>query len=244
MAQRERPTIGIITGSGPEAGLDLWGKVLSRNQAALKEKFRGDLDAPRTVILSEPLLGLSMELERNAEIVWASLRQTVAAMAVQADTFAIACNTLNWFAPQIKAMNLPAEFVGFQSVVADWLQQSGTKKIGILGAAAVTEMGEWSAYRDLVRHAAVEVPANAPALHELIYDVKRLGSADPTLRPRLLELIDAMDADTVLLACTELPLIADIDTDKTLVDVTDLVAEALVRRSLASQELPSGQQAA
>ena len=42
-----------------------------------------------------------------------------------------------------------------------------------------------------------------------------------------------MQADSLLLACTELPLIADISTSKTLVDVTDLVADALVARSLA-----------
>lgn len=107
-----RATIGIITGSGPEAGLDLWSKILARNQSALSSRFQGDLDAPRAVVLSEPLLGLSMELEQNEEIVWASLRQTIAAISVQVDAFAIACNTLNWFAPRIGALELPAEFVG------------------------------------------------------------------------------------------------------------------------------------
>ena len=70
-------------------------------------------------------------------------------------------------------------------------------------------------------------------MQDLIHDVKRLGSADPGLRPRFARIVEAMQADTLLLACTELPLIADISTSKTLVDVTDLVADALVARSLA-----------
>ena len=48
--------------------------------------------------------------------------------------------------------------------------------------------------------------------------------------------VEAMQADTLLLACTELPLIADFPTSKTLVDVTDLVADALVARSLAGRD--------
>ena len=42
-----RRTIGIITGSGPEAGIDLWVKVLDANKRLLGEGFQGDLDAPR-----------------------------------------------------------------------------------------------------------------------------------------------------------------------------------------------------
>ena len=44
-----------------------------------------------------------------------------------------------------------------------------------------------------------------------------------------------LESDVVLLACTELPLISSINTSKTLVDVTDLVAEALVARSFAGR---------
>lgn len=44
-----RPSIGIVAGSGPEAGIDLWSKILARNQVLLGTKFRGDLDAPRVM---------------------------------------------------------------------------------------------------------------------------------------------------------------------------------------------------
>lgn len=234
-----RATIGILAGSGPEAGLDLWRKVLARNAERLGPAFRGDLDAPRVTVLSEPRLGLSMDLAANEAAVWDSLVASARALTVEADHWAIACNTLNWYAPRIEALGLRGEFVSFQSVLEDWIARSGITRLGLLGAAPVTEMGEWSAYRGLTRLVEVEGPGDAAALHALIHDVKRLGSEDPGLRPRLAAIVEAMQADTVLLACTELPLIAGIDTAKHLIDVTDLVAEALVARALSPAGLKS-----
>jgi aspartate racemase len=153
-------TLGIITGSGPEAGLDLWAKVLLRNQHHLGPSFSGDLDAPRVVILSEPSLGLSMYLRTNE---------------TQVDAFAIACNTLNWYAPQIEALGLSCEFVSFQSVLRDYIAQTGCPQLGLLGAQPVVELGHYSAYRCLEEIVALETPADHDSLHALIHDVKRFG---------------------------------------------------------------------
>lgn len=233
-----RATIGIITGSGPEAGLDLWAKILKRNKNVIGQHFEGDLDAPRMVVVSEPLLGLSMDLAGNEEAVWSAMQQSLNILAPQVDAYAIACNTLNWFAPRITELNLSAELVSFQSVLERWIRNSGVTRLALLGAGPVTEMGEWSAYRDLTKLTEVELPGNPEELHVLIEDVKRLGSDDPSLRPRFKQIIDSLASDVLILACTELPLIADIQTEKTLVDVTNLVADELVAYSLAEEVCP------
>jgi aspartate racemase len=230
-----RATIGIVTGSGPEAGLDLWAKILKRNKATIGADFQGDLDAPRLVVVSEPQLGLSMDLAANEYAVWSAMRQSLDILAPQVDAYAIACNTLNWFAPRITELNLSAEFVSFQSVLGEWITHTGVPRLALLGAGPVIEMGEWSAYRDLTELTEVELPGDPKALHRLIEDVKRLGSDDPSLRPRFKQIVDSLASDVLILACTELPLIADIDTEKTLVDVTDLVADALVVRSMLAE---------
>ena len=149
---------------------------------------------------------------------------------------AIASNTLNWFAPRIAELNLSAEFVSFQSVLEEWIANTGVPRLALLGAGPVIEMGEWSAYRDLTDLTEVELPSDPKALHRLIEDVKRLGSDDPSLRPRFKQIVDSLASDVLILACTELPLIADIDTEKTLVDVTDLVADALVVHSIPTTQ--------
>ncbi|WP_068301022.1 aspartate/glutamate racemase family protein [Pararhodobacter sp. CCB-MM2] len=223
-------TLGIVTGSGPEAGIDLWAKVLRANKAAMGDAFRGDLDAPRVIVVSEPELGLSMDLRANDAEVWAAMQRALAVLAPQVDAYAIACNTLNWYAPRIEALALPARLLSFQSVLTDWITAQGVTKLALLGAGPVTEMGEWSAYRFLRELVEVELPADPAALHALIHDVKRLGGDDPSLPLRLQALVEGLEADVVLLACTELPLIARFDSAKQLVDVTDLVAEAMVAR--------------
>ncbi|MEH0070001.1 hypothetical protein V6L77_06245 [Pannonibacter sp. Pt2-lr] len=132
-------TLGIITGSGPEAGLDMWAKILRHTQDMMGCSFRGDLDAPRLVAVSEPELGLSMDLRENEDAVWAAMERAVQQIAPQVDAFAIACNTLNWFAPKIEVllakMGVSARLVSFQSVVASEIRRSGSGRVGLLGAA-------------------------------------------------------------------------------------------------------------
>lgn len=226
-----RPRLGIITGSGPEAGMDMWAKLLEENRRRLGQAFRGDLDAPAVSIISDPELGLSMELQKTEQQVWNALRQDVLALDGTVAAFAIACNTLNLFAERIRELNLRSVFVSFCDVLEHYLRSRGLTRVCLLGARPVAELGEWSPYRSLRQHVAFE-PVQAQALHQLIYDIKALGPRHPELRPRFARLLDSIESDTVLLACTELPLIADIDTDKQLVDVTQLVAEAMLDHSL------------
>ena len=222
-----RPRLGIITGSGPEAGMDMWAKLLDENRRRLGQAFRGDLDAPALSIISDPELGLSMELQKTEQQVWNALRQDVLALDGKVAAFTIACNTLNLFADRIRALNLSSVFVSFCDVLEAFLRRNGQQRVCLLGARPVAELGEWSPYQSLRQHVAFE-PVQAQALHQLIYDIKALGPKHPELRPRFVELLNGIESDTVLLACTELPLIADIDTDKQLVDVTQLVVEALL----------------
>ncbi len=225
------PKIGIITGSGPDAGLDLWRKVLRANRALLGTRFRGDLDAPNVTIFSEPVLGLSMELAANDTEVWACMKETAQTMAQRVDYYAIACNTLNYYQPQLEALRLPAKLVSFADATLEFLQGEGIERVALLGARPVIELGPWSHYRRLAAHVDLELPdpAVAARLHQLIYDVKTYGEDAPGTRERFAAILDTLDSDTVLLACTELPLIAQVPGHKRTVDVTDLVAHKLAR---------------
>jgi len=183
--------------------------------------------------MSEPLLGFSMDLAQNESVVWDVLQRTATLVATKADIYAIACNTLNWYAPRMHALGLQGRLVCFQDALLDWLMLHKIKRIALLGAAPVTGLGPWSAYRQLADIIDIEVPTDADRLHDLILDVKRFGSAHPSLRPRFREIIESLSSPQVVLACTELPLIADIETSKSLIDVTELVADRLVNLSLA-----------
>lgn len=229
--QVNRSAIGIITGSGPDAGLDLWQKVLQANKSLLDGSYRGDLDAPYVNILSVPKLGLSMELEANDDLVWETLEKTARSIAEQTDYYAIACNTLNYYQPQLEELDLQSRLVSFSDVVIDMVKREGIEKVALLGAKPVTDLGDWSPYRKLLDVVEVEVPEDTAALHRLIYDVKTRGGDHTDVVTDFNDLLNSLSADAVLLACTELPLIP-VSSQKHLVDVTDLVARELARRSL------------
>jgi len=223
--------IGIITGSGPEAGIDLWSKILQANRALHGSAFRGDLDAPSVTILSEPALGLSMELEANDGTVWDCLRSAAEAIAQRVDYYAIACNTLNYYQPQLEALRLPAKLVSFADVVLEFLRANEVTRVALLGARPVMDLGPWSHYRTLAQHIEIELPKprQAEQLHQLIYDVKAYGGDVPEIRQRFRAILDALEADNVLLACTELPLIPLGTMPKKVIDVTQLVAQKLAQ---------------
>lgn len=223
--------IGIITGSGPEAGMDLWCKLLQANRRLHGDGFRGDLDAPNVTILSEPTLGLSMELDDQDGPVWTCLRGMAEAIAQRVDYYAIACNTLNYYQPQLDALGLPARLVSFADTAQEYLESEGIERVALLGARPVTDLGPWSHYRKLAERITIELPRpeQAAQLHRLIYDIKTCGADVPEIHQRFQAILDALESKTVLLACTELPLIP-LGTDrKRVVDVTGLVAEKLAR---------------
>lgn len=221
-----RRKIGIITGSGPEAGIDLWNKLLQANRRIHGDGYRGDLDAPAVTIISEPALGLSMELEQNDAVVWECLRSAATALAQRVDYYAIACNTLNHYQPQLEALGLPARLVSFADVVLGYLRGNAIDNVALLGARPVTDLGPWSHYRKLAEHVRVELPRprQAHELHQLIYDVKSYGGQRAETQENFRALLGELQSETVLLACTELPLIPLVQDRKRIVDVTELVA--------------------
>ncbi|MGI9623428.1 MAG: aspartate/glutamate racemase family protein [Acidimicrobiales bacterium] len=221
------PTIGIISGSGPEAGIDLWHKVLIASRRRAGPAYSGDLDAPRVVVVSEPLLGLSMDLEAHGPQVWATLEATARQVAEQSDVYGIACNTLNLYAENLESLNLDSELISVQAVAAQYISSERLPSVGLLGARDVNTMGPLSAYRGLGEITEVITPQDPDDLHELVLQIKRSGPATPGLRKRFHHIIKMLDVEPVLLACTELPLLEPPD-DVEVVDVSALLADALV----------------
>jgi aspartate racemase len=106
----ERPRIGIIAGSGPDAGTDLLSKPLAAVRR-LEDCYYGDTDAPKVTIFSLPVLGLSMDLDAHHAKVLSCLLEAAREIAARTDLFCIACNTLHTFGRDILDLNLKAHFV-------------------------------------------------------------------------------------------------------------------------------------
>ena len=259
-------TIGIITGSGPAAGVDLWVKLLRRNEAL---GARGDQEAPAVVILSVPGLGASMELEQNVEQVEEELLAACEQISTQCDYFCIACTTLHYFSAKVRKAGLPAQFVSHVDVALEACTALELAQVMLLGSRHTMDLdGGWSSYiggggdAESGAPIRIKVPEGGAqlALHALVREVK-LNGADACvagwrdfLHP-LLPLLSEVGTG-LLLSCTELPLLADADarllaagTDPgdsgtplpryPVLDITDLLATklaSLARGNAASTE--------
>src|SRR5258708_3433627 len=101
----EHRVIGIITGNSPESGMLLWNYVNDYVRDILDQACYGDFSMPRVRVDSFPEMGLSMELESREAEVWRALRSSVIGLGRQGIRFlAIADNTTQYFAPQIRAL--------------------------------------------------------------------------------------------------------------------------------------------
>mmetsp|Transcript_36840 Transcript_36840/g.92327 ORF Transcript_36840/g.92327 Transcript_36840/m.92327 type:complete len:375 (-) Transcript_36840:57-1181(-) len=232
-----RKRIGIITGSGPEAGIDLWNKLVSRNRERLAQEFKGDLDAPKMLILSAPSLGYSMDMDSNYELVWTILKEKILEIGWQVDVFAITCNTLHTYADRIKQLNVQADFVSYSDICEEWAESFGIQCAALLGGELTMEVNGRSPYRCLTKKCEIELPADIAGLHQLIFDVKRLGPHHPDVKEKWVEILLSLNSSYVLLCCTELPLVAQTTAGDpriqhlSQVDVTELVAEALLNHA-------------
>lgn len=226
-----RKKIGIITGSGPEAGIDLWQKILKVNKEFFKEKFRGDLDAPNVTIFSVPELGYSMELEKNYDIVWEALKKTVEEIIKHVDYFVIACNTLNVFANKIEELGYKDKFISTLDVVNEYIEVNSLKKISIVGALPVLKMDEYSVFKPLYEKFDIELPKDFKKVQKLIYDVKKYGATSHSVTNQFRNIVFNLESEYIFLACTELPLIILNQKSKNLIDVTLLLARKLIAKS-------------
>ena len=57
MAKESTNRIGIISGSGPRAGLDVFTKILDEHQANMGDSYKSDKDAPAIVMYQVPEIG-------------------------------------------------------------------------------------------------------------------------------------------------------------------------------------------
>ncbi|MEM9513320.1 MAG: aspartate/glutamate racemase family protein [Actinomycetota bacterium] len=219
--------IGILAGSGPEAGIDLWQAVLTERRAEMGEAYRGDRDAPSVLVRSDPRLGASMAMDETYDEVAPVVVEHAAVLDAACTRWAIACNTLNAVAPDVAAAGHAQQLVTFPAVLGEYLDAHDGDPPVLLGARPVATLGERSPYRHYADSLRTLTERHLDELHELILDVKRIGPPWVGLGERLDALCARTGGSTFLLACTELPLIASPD-DRRLVDLTTLVAQALV----------------
>lgn len=226
----EKKTIGILGGMGPLATADLMRKIIAVTDA------KSDNEHVRVYVDSNTAIPDRTEaiLHGGADPVPEMLSALRHLEACGADCILVACNTAHYFLPQLQShtdipiLNMPAITAKrcaelYPGKTAAILATEGTLEVGIYDKALAGEGVEFL------------TPDNSERkeIMHFIYDVvkatKPLQPEDDAEWSRLLQGMRDRGADYFILACTELPILAEGLSDPgPFVDPTEALAREAV----------------
>lgn len=251
----EEPTIGILSGMGPYAGLDLAAKIHRLTRA------RTDQEHLPVALLSCP----GRLPDRSAFLLDSRRPSPVPALvevarrleAAGATVIGVPCNTAH--APPIfDALRQGLRAAGVRARLLHMIEEtvrfvaeaSAARRVGVLSSLGVYRLG---LYRDALKKSGfaavrpdedVQTGLVTPAIFDAGYGIKAQSApVTPRARAALLEAVDHLKskgADAVVLGCTELPLALPerAASGLPLIDPTTMLARALIRATYPEKLKP------
>lgn len=239
--------IGILTGNGPESGMLLWQRINERVRKMGPSRSDGDTAFPRVLIESVPEMGLSMELAAREDAVSKVVREGVQRLCEGGATLVgLACNTTQYFSREIAVIceRNGASFVSIVDETRRTLAADEVERFALLAIGAASDLKTYSDFRRLTDEFAVVRPS--PYVAGRIEGVAYAIKADPDSSEAIngfRDLVKFTDADTILLALTELSVVHGNQqkrrqkqrSQKTLYDTLDILANALADRYISER---------
>ena len=218
-------TIGIIGGMGPQATVDLYQKIIQRTPASRdQEHLHVIIDSypqipDRTAYLlsgqgQDPLPYLQESAERLQR--------------AGAHALIMPCNTAHAFVPALRE-HIQIPILHIAEAALAHIGNAHGKRIGVLATTGTQKAG---IYRHVLQQAGYTViepdAAQSEALMRCIYDGAKAGKT-AEYAPLMADTVAGMDADSFILACTEIPLFLPWWQDpRPRIDATDALAAAAV----------------
>lgn len=229
------PVIGILGGMGPEATVDLMRRVIARTPA------RGDDDHIRMLVDNNPKVPsrIAALIDRTGADPGQELaRMAKGLQAGGATALAIACNTAHAFAPQIvAAVDIPLLDMIELAAAAIAEAQPRPRRVGVLASSAALKVG---LYAKALGEKGIETcaPQRQAALMEIIHAVKTgdTGAAQRSAFNAIAGELVAEGADCLLIACTELSLLAEgLSQPVPVIDALDVLVTKIVAVGLGDR---------
>ena len=222
------PVIGVLGGMGPEATVDLMRRVIKATPA------QDDNDHVHMIIDNNPKVPsrIAALIEGTGE----SPLPTLCTMARRlesagANILAMPCNTAhNYLADIRQAVVIP--FLDMIELTALQVKRMelNHRRVGLLASTAVKQLG---LYDKALANADIQAvyPARQAELMALIKAVKR-GDTGADVRREFIRIADQLlshDSDLIVIACTELSVLADsLDETAPVIDALEVLAGEIV----------------
>ena len=231
----QRPIVGVLGGMGPAATVLLMSRLIAITPAEDDEDHIPLLIDHNPQVPSR-IKALLEGADESPEPVLITMAQRLAGAGASA--LAMPCNTAHAYVPAITAsVGLP--FINMIDSVAAQLAEMDlpNRRIGMLASTAVRQTG---LYDKALQESGIKVvfPAAQPAMLEAIKLLKRNADHKQAreIQRRVAEDLLADNVDVLLIACTELSMIADaVPAGVKVVDSLDVLARAICAFSSLAQ---------
>lgn len=223
---KQYKTIGILGGMGPEATVELYGRIIKIFQGEFGAVF--DSDFPEIIILNLPIpdvVETSLEQKKVKQMLIEGSRKIEVAGA---DFIAIPCNTVMLFLDDIKK-NISIPTINIVEETTRQIKKSSFKNIGLLGTKSTINN---NLYGKCLKNKTVRIPTiqEQEEITKIIVNIlagRKNNSDWKKIRTICLNL-KKQGATKIILGCTDLPLLYRSDDT---IDTIDVLARAVVRES-------------
>ncbi len=233
MNKQKHKMVGLLGGMGPAASARVYSKIVTISQK--KYNAEEDTDYPPMMIYNLTLDGFNETGFVDKSIVKEQLINGVKKLEnAGVDFIVIACNTVHYFynemqeAVSVLILNLPEE-------TAQRVRDDGSKKVGLLTSRSTREL---KLYTNAFRKYGIETVEATEEEQDILDKVilhAMSGSQTDFDLDSLKKVISRMfkdGADSIVLGCTELPLVlTQKDVDITVYDTITITAEKALEES-------------
>lgn len=223
-------TVGIIGGMGPYATLAFIQNILANTPA------QKDWDHLRTIIDNNPKIpSRTRAFLFNEESPVAMIAQSANGLKeAGADFVVLPCNSAHYFLPSVrKYTNI--EFLDMIDAACDEIEVQGARRVGIIGGEVTVKAGLYEQRLGPRGISVLQVSDNEQGIVREIIEDGKLNSVTDRTREKLQSILESLKkngADTIVLACTELPMVMPgIPVNCGIVDSLDVLAKAVVLKA-------------
>jgi aspartate racemase len=234
-------TIGVLGGMGPEATAELYKRIVSLYQD--EKGAVDDADFPSIIINSVPAADMLNDLEgQNTRIIGQLNRAAQVLERAGADFIAIPCNTAMIFLSAMQA-SVTIPIIDITEITAEQAARRGDKKVGLLASTSTIKNSIYKRAFDATRVSLLTPDeADQETVEQIIMRLLagKKRQADRVVLQNLAIQMKSRGVDSVVLGCTELPLLIDGAPGIPLIDTIQVLAEAVLERAELTPELNAG----
>lgn len=221
-------TIGIIGGMGPEATADIYLKIVRYFQT--KYGARNDNDYPKIIIYSLPIPDIVKSSKNDQEILKLMIESAKSLKKSGCDFVIIACNSVQYLVDQIQE-RADIKVINIAETVKNYLPKNKTGRIGILATRTTIIKDVYSRY--FTNNLMIPCKQTQKQITSAILDQMAGKKPDTRLLSSILKYFKNLGVESLLLACTELPLsYKNMASSIKLIDCTQIYAQQAAELSI------------